>query len=314
MGSQFIRNSFLQIFRLRDSVVWPLGTHACANEVDSETDDDEDGSVAYLSQKVLAWNEHVDEPSQRDQRGQRIKPHPKRARQVGPAHAQDHHANDLSEKLHQNANHDERRDYIGQPEKTEQRCNTAHDKQRDIRQAMTWVHARKDPEVVSVTRSRKRYARITQQQREDGRERRPHDQRRRDETRFGSVESFHERGDDVTLRRRVGGTGKFAPRNDAKDRNVHHDVDHRNEQDRKEHRARDRSSWVFHFATKEADVVIAPVIVNRDEQRSAQPGEEFGAQGKCARWKIECEFWIKMCNTREDYPQNRQHHADPQKL
>ena len=36
------------------SFEWPLAAQACADEVDDETDDDEDGSVAYLSQKVLA--------------------------------------------------------------------------------------------------------------------------------------------------------------------------------------------------------------------------------------------------------------------
>src|SRR6266550_2081206 len=124
---------------------WPLAPHARADKVDSETNNDEDGSVTYLSQKVLARNEHVDEPSQRDQRRQRIKPHPKRARQVGPAHTQDDHADNLREELHQNPNHDERRDYVGQPEKTEQRGDSPHNQQRDIRKAMARMDLRENP-------------------------------------------------------------------------------------------------------------------------------------------------------------------------
>ena len=179
---------------------------------------------------------------------------------------------------------------------------------------MAWVDLREDAKVVAVTRGRKWHARVAEEQREDRGESCPHDEGGRHETGPRPVQSFHKRGDDVALRRCVGRAGKLAPWDDAEDRDVHHDVDHCDEQNRKQHRARDGPSRIFYFATEEANVVIAPVIVNRDEQRSAQPGEEFGAQGECARWKIECEFWIKMCNTREDYPQNRQHHADPQKL
>src|SRR5205085_3942094 len=121
-----------------------FAARAGADEVDDEADSDEDGGVAYLVQKILARDKHVDEACERDERGDWVEPHAERARQVGAAYAQDDDADDLREELHEYAYDDERRDHVGEPEEAEERRDAAHHQERDVREAMAGVHARED--------------------------------------------------------------------------------------------------------------------------------------------------------------------------
>ena len=71
---------------------------------------------------------------------------------------------------------------------------------------------------------------------------------------------------------------------------------------------------MFYLATKKADVVIAPVVVNRYEQCRAQTGEEFRTKRECSSGKIKGQFWIEVRNACKDYPGDCQHHSHPKKL
>ena len=51
---------------------------------------------------------------------------------------------------------------------------------------------------------------------------------------------------------------------------------------------------VFDLIAQKADVVVAPIVVGRDEHRPAQSGKELWRKCKGARRKIECAGGVEV--------------------
>ena len=76
----------------------------------------------------------------------RVEPHPKRPRHLWPAPAQHHHADRLHDKLQQNADYDQRGNYVSQPQEAEQHGHATQCQQRTVgkrRSGSTRAKARK---------------------------------------------------------------------------------------------------------------------------------------------------------------------------
>ena len=70
----------------------------------------------------------------------------------------------------------------------------------------------------------------------------------------------------------------------------------------------------FHFIAKKADIVISPIVVNRNEHCRAESKEEAARERKCVRRKIKCHRTLEMSDSRKNYPCNCYHHHNPKKL
>ncbi len=107
---------------------------------------------------------------------------------------------------------------------------------------------------------------------------------------------------------------QFAPRHHAQHGDVHHDIERGDDDDRQNERARNVAARIFDLAAKEADVVVAPVIVGRHQHRRAHAEKKLVRQPKCTGREVESARRVEVRDARHNHPADRQHHADPQQL
>src|SRR5258708_10765828 len=121
----------------------------------------------------------------------------------------------------------------------------------------------------------------------------------------GAVEALDEKaGDEGSV---LGcGTG-----DDAEKAGMEGGIQHGDAKDRKENAARDIFFGIANFATEMADVVVAPVAVNRVDHGGAEPGEPKRGEMKRAGRKIEREVWIEVANASPDEPEHCGNDANP---
>src|SRR5260370_13676329 len=122
----------------------------------------------------------------------------------------------------------------------------------------------------------------------------------------GAVEALDEKAGDE------GSVLGFAPGDNAEKTGLHGEIQHGDAKDRKENAARDIFFGIANFATEMADVVVAPVAVNRVDHGGAEPGEPKRGEMKRAGRKIEREFWIEVANASPDEPEHGANDADPE--
>src|SRR5271156_6677596 len=92
----------------------PLPVTPGPQQINDYAADQDQRSVANLSQRVRSRNQYEHKSNRCSQRRQRVKPHAERPRQVGPADAQHDQANRLQQKLQHNADHHQPSDYVRQ--------------------------------------------------------------------------------------------------------------------------------------------------------------------------------------------------------
>src|SRR4029077_20325229 len=104
----------------------------------------------------------------------------------------------------------------------------------------------------------------------------------------------------------------FAPRYDSQDARLHRQIEHGNTEDRQKNSARDVSFRITNFSSEVADVVVAPVAVDRVHHCGAQPRKPYPRERERARRKIERHFRIKMARTSPDEPEKSADNSGPQ--
>src|SRR6185369_1809920 len=301
-----------QCFGGRRDSKWPRSLTPGAQKIYSNTEHDDHDSIANFSRCVWSLREHEYKSDDGDQRGNRIKPHPKWSRKFRPATPQPEQPNRLDQELDHNSNYHQRGDYVGQSQAAEERCDTTKYQQGDMRDVVLRMNLPERTEVVSVARCCIRYARVTQQQREHGCKRSPHDQQRRELRRACSIQSLHEDGDRIVVRIGLRALLQLLPGQNAKHADVHHKVEHSHRNDGYEQSARNIPRRILDLSADEADVVIAPVIVVRDQHRSAKPEEESAIEGECIWREAERSRHREVSQSGEYDPRHRTDHSNPE--
>src|ERR1700721_651143 len=168
------------------------------------------------------------------------------------------------------------------------------------------MHFGENGEEIAVERGGIGHARVAEQQREDGghgdQEAHPGAEARG----AGAVKALDkETGDE-------GSVLGFAPRDDAKQAGLHGQIKHRDAENREENSAGDIFFGIADFAAEVADVVVAPVAVNRVDHRGAEPGEPQGRKMERAGRKIKRQFGIEVADASTDKPEHGANNANPQ--
>src|SRR6266481_6820458 len=167
------------------------------------------------------------------------------------------------------------------------------------------VHFGEDGEEIAVERSGIGHAGVAEEKRKDGSHGDPKHHPCDEVGGVGAVEAFDEEAGDE------GSVLRFAPGDDAEKAGLHGEIEHGDAKDRKENAARDIFFGLADFAAEMADVVVAPVAVNRVDHGGAEPGEPKRGEMKRARRKIECELGIEVANAAPDEPEHGANDADP---
>src|SRR5258708_35648393 len=167
------------------------------------------------------------------------------------------------------------------------------------------VHFREDREEIAVERGGIGHARIAEEKRKNGSHGDP-EHHPGDKVRGAcAIEALDEKAGDE------GSVLRFAPGDDAEKAGLHGEIEHGDAKDRKENAARDIFFGLADFATKMADVVVAPVAVNRVNHGGAEPGEPKRGEMKRAGRKIERELGIEVANASPDEPEHGANDANP---
>src|SRR5258707_15834486 len=169
-----------------------------------------------------------------------------------------------------------------------------------------WMHFGKDGEEIAIESCGIGHAGVAEQQRKDGGHGDPQNHPGDEVRGAGAVEALDEKAGDE------GSVLRFAPGNDAEKAGLHGEIQHGDAKYRKENAARDIFFRLADFATEMADVVIAPVAVNRVDHGGAEPGEPKRGEMKRAGRKIECELGIEVANASPDEPKHGANDADPE--
>src|SRR6185437_10373281 len=97
----------------------------------------------------------------------------------------------------------------------------------------------------------------------------------------------------------------ISPWNRADNDYTHEQIEHGDEQHRKDNRTRDVSCRVLNFSAEIGNVVIAAIVIHRDERRTGEPVEESFGEMKDAWRKIECHPAIEVNEPGTDHPEHR---------
>ena len=142
---------------------------------------------------------------------------------------------------------------------------------------------------------------------EHGSEGRPQDHQRHQHGRGPAVEALHE------LRHHELGGEHLPPRNHPEQREVEQEIAHRAAEDREEDRARDHLGGLPDLVADVADVVVAEVVVDRDEGGAAQAEDEPAVEGKGAGGEVERPRGIEMAQATGEDGHHRRHRSRPQR-
>src|SRR5208283_4329606 len=126
------------------------------------------------------------------------------------------------------------------------------------------MHFREDREEVAVERSRIGHSRVAQQKRKNRSQRDPQHHQRHEMSGAHPIKFFHEQTRDE---RRV---LRLPPWNHAQQTRLHRQIQNRDPQNRKKNASRDILLRLANLAPEMANVVVAPVAVDRIDHRRAQ--------------------------------------------
>src|ERR1019366_7791560 len=168
-------------------------------------------------------------------------------------------------------------------------------------EALFRMYAGKRTEVIAVEGGGVRHTGVSQQQRKHRGKCRPNDEGGDGAARPVAVDTLHENRDNV-ITLLTGRPRHLAPGNHTQHADVHHNVNRGDGNDRQDEGPGDCAFGVLHLTTQETHVVIAPVIVGRDEQGSTHAGEERRGKRERAGGKIKGAGGVEVGETGEDDP------------
>src|SRR5512133_1704340 len=122
--------SLRQEFRSTGASEGPLSLAPRAQEINSDTKNDDHDSVANLSRCVGSLRQHEYESDNCDQRRNWIEPHAKWSRKLWPATPKPEQTKRLDEELDHDADHYQCRNHVGQSQEAEKRRYPAEHEQR----------------------------------------------------------------------------------------------------------------------------------------------------------------------------------------
>src|SRR5271169_2500472 len=105
----------------------------------------------------------------------------------------------------------------------------------------------------------------------------------------------------------------FTPRHDSENADLHRQVQRCDSENGKKNSARNIAFRVANLSAQMADVVVAPITVNRVDHCGPESREPYPGKRKRAWRKIERHFRIEMTRASPDQPEQRGDHARPQK-
>src|SRR5215467_905342 len=185
-----------------------------------------------------------DPTCERDERRQRVEPHPIWTRHVRSLLAQQDESEDLPHELHQNARNDERIDHRAEREETGNDRERPKYEQRYIGEILGRMQAAERPEEIPTLGRGERNSRVTEEKGEDGAERGPEHEEREDRRDARAVQALHEdRDDEIRLGVR-GSRHERPPWHHANDREVDSEIDHRDRGGADQDRSRDHAPRV----------------------------------------------------------------------
>src|SRR5882757_5684221 len=167
------------------------------------------------------------------------------------------------------------------------------------------MHFGKDREEIAVECGGIGYAGVAEEKRKNGGHGDPQNNPGDEVRGAGAVEALDEKAGDE------GSVLGFAPGDDAEKAGLHGEIQHGDAKYRKENAARDIFLGLADFATEMADVVVAPVAVNRVDHGGAEPGEPKRGEMKRAGRKVESELGIEVANASPDEPEHGANDANP---
>src|SRR6266481_2467078 len=103
-----------------------------------------------------------------------------------------------------------------------------------------------------------------------------------------------------------------APGDDAEEAGLHGEIEDGDAEDRKENAAGDILLGIADFAAEVADVVVAPVTVNRIDHGGAQSCEPERRKMKRAGREIKGQFGIEVADAAPDEPEHGADDTDPE--
>src|SRR3984885_9980716 len=121
--------------------------------------------VSQFFLEVPTLDQDVNKARECDDRWQGIKPHSKRAGHIRAPYPEDYHPHDLGNELDQYSDHHQGCDHISKLQETKQAGDRAHHQQRDIRNPMLRMNARKYFEIVAIQGGSIWNARVAENQR-----------------------------------------------------------------------------------------------------------------------------------------------------
>lgn len=253
----------------------PFASFPGAEEVDGAAAEDDGGGVAQFALEVTAGEEDVDEAGGGEKGRPWIEPDAEGAMQVGLGAPEPDDPGMLQKELENDADDDQSGDDLFQVEEAEESGDTAHDEKGDVGEVLGGVEAGEDSEVVAIASGGVGNAGVAEEKGKDTGEGGPDDEQSGDFSGCGTVDALEEEGDDGEAGGGGRAAGQFPPGEDAEDADVHQQIQSGNDGDGEENGAGDVAAGVLHFSAKEADVVVAPVVIGGDEHGGAEAEEEF---------------------------------------
>src|SRR6266513_2304333 len=96
------------------------------------------------------------------------------------------------------------------------------------------------------------------------------------------------------------GRDEVPPRDDADNREIGREVDHRDRYRADENRPWDDPTGILDFVADIADVVVAEVVVDAEPRRGAEAHEETQGETERARWEVEGDPSVEVPGTGHD--------------
>ena len=126
-----------------------------------------------------------------------------------------------------------------------------------------------------------------------------------------AVGGLHEGGDDGAPGVHIPGADERAPGQDRDNGCVHAEVESSDEADGDEDGAGDGAGGVLHFGAEEGDVVVAPVVVCRNEHGGAEAGEEGRGEMEGSGGKVEGLGDVSVGEAGDEDPEDGDHDGAP---
>src|SRR5262249_54142326 len=123
--------------------------------------------VMDLLHPFVAYKQYINESNTGQQGRNWIKPHAKRPGKVRASQPEPEQADDLQEKLHADADHNQGRNYVRQAKHAEQRGRQSKGEQRDVGKLPLRMNSREGTKIISIDSSSIRHARVAENQRKD---------------------------------------------------------------------------------------------------------------------------------------------------